>query len=382
MSPMVQCFFHVVDANPQTKKVVRAAHLPRSESVIVIHMFSLLPNASPDEFSMALLDTHKWGRLDLSAVDLFSFLRSLQVWHEASPLEPRLTLPQAAKLAVGQLEAMQWAVPKTSRHRGIGYVQEPSAVWQASHELLAFLDSGGFYDTNGKYCQQECAPSWDVDIVAAMEACNVVHHRQNGFGECEVALVRDSLVWQAGMAVSSPCAALGLAPRSIEPASKFEFMVLLWREGWQCRDLVLEPERAEGGRVFSLSMSLRSRKYFVALASCEDLFAKGVSCIYHNRPDGCYKCLLQLGAEAVEALHNHPRFESLGNKDFVQALAGQPLLALADDAEGDFVADDDIADDAGVAEAAEAASIALVPIDTDMPAPCYGTGPRRCAGRS
>lgn len=366
---MAQIFFQVVGASPQTKKVLRAAHLPRSENEVVVHMLLLLPNVGPDDGSLAVVDTGKWGRIDLAAIDLFAFLQCLQVWQEARPLMPRLTLPQSAKAAVEQLEAMRGAAATVSLRSGIGYVQDPGNVWQTSHDLLAFLDDGGYYDIDDKYCPQEHAPTWDADIITILASCNVVDNRVNDFGEREVALVRDSLAWRSGMAISAPCKALGLAPLAIESASKFELMALLWREGWDCRDLVLEPQTPEGARVFSLTMSLRSRRYFVALASCEEIFAKGVTRIFHNCPDGYYRWLLQLGAESMEALHNHPHFEALGNQDFVQALAGKPLLALAGEANGDFVADDDVGESLAIVERPEGVVDALGDAGASAPMP-------------
>lgn len=74
------------------------------------------------------------------------------------------------------------------------------------------------------------------------------------------------------------------------------------------------------------------------------LFERGAPVIHHQKPEAYYICLFHLGD--LVALHAREDFDALGNKQFLELLAGRlPLPVMLALADGQMEADDDRPDE-------------------------------------
>ena len=95
-------------------------------------------------------------------------------------------------------------------------------------------------------------------------------------------------------------------------------------------------------------MLLRSKLYFQALLSRDELFARGLTIIYHDGPHHYYKCILGEDAD-VDRINSIVDVSALLDSDWKLMLADAPVARLA--ALGDRASDSD-GDEEGPAPAA------------------------------
>ena len=121
--------------------------------------------------------------------------------------------------------------------------------------------------------------------------------------------------------------------------NKFDLCLALLRDGWS-HGGALGCWKVGEPRVFNLSIK-RPVSYFAALCSADVLVEKGVDCIYHDKCDDYYRCILHLkGAKLLHVLANvcevtnswfHTQLEGFQSGEPAEHAVAVPLGLEADE---------------------------------------------------
>ena len=135
-----------------------------------------------------------------------------------------------------------------------------------------------------------------------------------------------SIRWSVSRVVGRPCAAIHFDRHvgSHRERSKVESAVALLQLGWS---------RAGGGMplvpggplAFGKENLFKSSEYWQALMQLDSIFKKGVAEVFHHRPRAYYRCLMDLDANALNALLQRPDLMELKEAHFMRAFRGLQL---------------------------------------------------------
>ena len=109
--------------------------------------------------------------------------------------------------------------------------------------------------------------------------------------------------------------------------SKIECMKRLILLGWNSVSNPA-PYCPRGLSQFDVSNLMRSVLYWRCLLDAQAIFDKGYPNIDHTKPHGYYMCLLSLNGLQLQALLNKELSGPMTNKNYMQFMLADPLLAL------------------------------------------------------
>lgn len=168
------------------------------------------------------------------------------------------------------------------------------------------------------------ALSLSASEVEVLVDFGVFDARDDEFGESQVALHGNPVMFSTQFECTTndiPVLRMPLAANTEDTAHKMSLLVELVRLGWD--DAYVLEEHHPGEKKMLMSMSVRSRYYFLCLLRAQSIFEVGMP-ILTKRPEVYYKCLLDRKALGLLAQYTNEAIERMTSRHFASILAGQP----------------------------------------------------------
>lgn len=360
-----QTFFRVVNAFPEYKKVVSAAHATKSRSLISV--VECAGSYSADEVQIFTM-TGKFLYLDLAAWVPMYNLHRLFVWELASyepvitPSPSFLSSLQDAELFETTFVPADIATASSSQTatldddelladimRPVSAAHHPQLVSQAIQAMQYFDQRGVYEDAEQWVADMDLAfesEVLDMGVIEVMLGAGILCARTGAFGR-EFAMVRRAVDFEVSCRLSS-ATSLTATDLDVESPHKIDLVLSLMRRGWIVGEQP-PPYKLGSTMVMDRRMISKSVEYFKCLLGADDVLspAGGSSMICHMMPEKYY-ALLMSKLPVVATLHERIDLFRLTNADFKKLLGGQVVPLLSDAA----ICDDDggVLSSRGVAE--------------------------------
>ena len=121
-------------------------------------------------------------------------------------------------------------------------------------------------------------------------------------GDAVVRLNPQFVDWKVFIGLWHPVAMGRLrSPVGALKKTNLELVIALRMEGWMPYSRVIEPRALGGARVHRPDLK-QLLAYFAALHLARRVFNKGATRICHGFPNSYFRCLVQLGAEALQRM--------------------------------------------------------------------------------
>lgn len=165
---------------------------------------------------------------------------------------------------------------------------------------------------------------FDWSIVRCLQKVGVVSVQEGDFGELRAAVNTSSLYPSSVVTLAQPVTLFVMEPYDeFTRAAKLDLLLQLRRCGWEGRAVLTDPLVLDGPLLFSYSMILRSKMYWIALLEHHSIFKKGADKILHNQVESYYMCLLRMSN--LQGFHDKEGFTNFTTKHFQAILDGNEV---------------------------------------------------------